>query len=108
MASPPVLSFSLPRNSTRISLASNSSWAVTINSPVIVSPRQKVSLLMFSVTDAFGALKDLNSGKNGMPLFLELYVCGLDKNVLLLTNSDCLSSGFPVKHVLRCFPQRSL
>jgi len=37
---------------------------------VIVSPRVKLSLLMFMVTDAFGALNDLNSGKTNS-FFLE-------------------------------------
>jgi len=65
-------------------------------SPVIVSPRVKLSLFMFSVTDAFGALNDLNNGKSGIPLFFGLYVCRLDKNVLLLKNSDCDLTSFLV------------
>lgn len=44
-----------------------------VSVPVIVSPSANVSLLMFSVADAFGALNDLNSGKRGIPhIFCEL------------------------------------
>jgi len=62
----------MPTSSTRISSASKSSCDVTSISPAIVSPRLKLSLLMFSVAEALGALNDLNSGKNIIPLFLAI------------------------------------
>jgi len=89
MGSPPARNFSMLTSSTLISFASNSSCDVMSSSPVIVSPREKLSLLMFNETDAFGALNDLNSGKNHIPSFLGIIVCGWGKNILLLTNSDC-------------------
>jgi len=70
MGSPPARNFSIPTSSTLISFASNSSCDVMSSSPVIVSAREKLSLLMFNETDAFGALNDLNSGKNHIPSFL--------------------------------------
>lgn len=68
MASPPVLSFSLPCSSIRTSSAWNSSCDVTSSVPVIVSPSPYVPLSRFIVADAFGALNDLNRGKRGIPL----------------------------------------
>ena len=68
MASPPVLSFSLPWSSIRISSAWNCSCDVTVSVPVIVSPSVYVSLSRCIVAIALGALNDLNSGKRGIPL----------------------------------------